>query len=87
MMVYLDLAKVLHEMADQMESSGQRQIQIGGFTAVRTVAKEGPMESSISCEISQALFSLAFSSTTWMKPCKGHSSDLNCWDAQPKPTR
>ena len=42
-MMYLDFSKALHEMVDQMENWGPRQVQIGGFTAGRiTVPKEGP---------------------------------------------
>lgn len=46
MMAYVELSEALHEMADQLESFGQRQVQIGGFTAGRTVANEGPVEAA-----------------------------------------
>lgn len=42
----MGLSEALHKMADQLESFRQRQVQIGGFTAGRTVAKEAPVEAA-----------------------------------------
>lgn len=84
-MLYLDFSKVLDEM-DHVENCRPGQVQTSEFTAGRKmVPKEGPTEGA--SPVGYYFCPLWHFYQAWMKPCKGHSFNLNCWDAWLKPTR